>query len=632
MRITDRYMSSRVLNDFNRNLEALTRIQHELATARKINKPSDDPLGTNIIIGLDRVVKYAEKYESNINSGQSQLGQADSSMGDIDVLLNNAKQILLSQVDATADAETRRAASYEVDSLIQQVVQVSNHNYRGRYLFAGFRHDTPPFAISGAKVLYTGDDNEYALPVGGYGSVNVNITGRTAFGALETRVAGSVDLDTAVYDGSLGGVATKLRDLNGGRGVPAGSVNINGTIVDLSNAESLEDVKSKIENDVPGITVQVAPSGRGIQLVGFPVAVTEVSQNTVARDLGILGNGNIADTEDIDPMITKFTRLTDLLSGVGIDQGADSGLIIRNGDKSLTISAADMAAMSTVGDLLRKINYSDLGAKASIVDGRNFSVVSNYSGADLTISDNYSTLPSGQVTAYGTTGSALGIVNFDLNTDLSKVAGGNGFTPGIINVAWSGGGPVAVDLSAATTINDVKTAIEAVAPGVLFVNIVNGNAIQVADTGGGANPVISDIAANTADSLGIDGTGALGVLDGQDVKFEYRTENIFGGLIRLRDALLADDTQQIIKAEQVLEDARDTLLQGRAVAGARYTRLEVNKTRLEDEVFNVTELMSDIQDTDYVKASMELMTRQNSFDAALKTAAQTLPMSLINFL
>ena len=52
MRITDRLLVDKVLGNIQRNSERLSDLQNEVATGRRLNKPSDDCLGVAAIFLL----------------------------------------------------------------------------------------------------------------------------------------------------------------------------------------------------------------------------------------------------------------------------------------------------------------------------------------------------------------------------------------------------------------------------------------------------------------------------------------------------------------------------------------------------------------------------------------------------
>ena len=88
-----------------------------------------------------------------------------------------------------------------MSGIYDQVVSLSNARYSGgglegaRYLFSGFKTDTPAFTDAG---LYQGDDGEYKVQVGAGESVTVGLSGARVF-------QGDVDIFSVLQDleGSL---------------------------------------------------------------------------------------------------------------------------------------------------------------------------------------------------------------------------------------------------------------------------------------------------------------------------------------------------------------------------------------------------------------------------------------------
>src|SRR5688572_17945955 len=186
------------------------------------------------------------------------------------------------------------------------------------------------------------------------------VDGADVFGALSSRVQGSVDLSPAL------GLTTRISDIRGA-GVSGGSLKLgsiqlsNGVtsaIVDLSDADTIGDVINAINNvGVGAIAASIAPDGNSIQLSaggGDNITVNDLGGGTTALELGILhttasGTGVPVDGASVGPLVTPLTTLASLRGGLGVDT---VGLIVTNGQ---TTSMIDLSAAVTVEDLLNAV-------------------------------------------------------------------------------------------------------------------------------------------------------------------------------------------------------------------------------------------------------------------------------------
>ncbi len=90
--------------------------------------------------------------------------------------------------------------------------------------------------------------------------------------------------------------------------------------------------------------------------------------------------------------------------------------------------------------------------------------------------------------------------------------------------------------------------------------------------------------------------------------------------------------QAISQALGGLETMQDTLTTQVSDFGARSNRIDVQATIFSDLKVTLKENLSEKQDTDITRAIMDLQAKQLAYQAALKSAAQTMQMSLVNFL
>jgi len=165
IRITDgmRYEAT-IRNLFVANTnygEAMTR----LASQKRINRISDDPLGVSQVLTLKQANADVGLYSDNIGQTNSWLAETESKLNSAMDLLVRASELAVSQASATANASSRKIASREVDVLLDGLLSLANAKLGDRYLFAGTRTDTEPFRRDYTAAAV---DGPYAAPENTY--------------------------------------------------------------------------------------------------------------------------------------------------------------------------------------------------------------------------------------------------------------------------------------------------------------------------------------------------------------------------------------------------------------------------------------------------------------------------------
>ncbi len=376
MRSTIKIASNMALDNILDNYARVLKIQNQMGKGKRVINPSDDPLATNDGMRLDTLLARIEQYNTNITTGNSFLALSDSALGDVNNILNIGKGLTIGAASETTTQEMRRTNAVEMNNLLKELVSIGNRQDGERFIFAGTETKRSPFEIVSSRyVHYTGNDKKIEIQADKANNVPINVTGKDSFGSLTSTLTTrdlSPDINMAVN------MSTRLEDLNLGKGVPKGSINIlysaypsNGLEVDLSGADTLEDVKDIIEKAtldgsqaldplvIPStdvmdryIQVEINPDHNGIQLreidngtigatpagpTGLSFTIREVGGNTVARDLGIdltsdPANNNILVGQDTDPKLADTTLLADLKgyddAAFTIINGAPDGQVI----------------------------------------------------------------------------------------------------------------------------------------------------------------------------------------------------------------------------------------------------------------------------------------------------------------
>ncbi|MBI3600771.1 MAG: flagellar hook-associated protein FlgL [Nitrospinae bacterium] len=387
-RITNRMMYNNTLYNIFTNNEGLLKAQEELSSGKRINKPSDDPTGLNRVLDYRARISSTEQHIRNIDEGVAWLNMADSTLNTMSEVLRRAKEISVSQAGAPATAETRKTYAKDIDNIISQMVLLGNSSIGGKYIFAGQKTNTAPFA-SGA--IYFGDKKEVQIEIESDKKMGISLDGSTLL---------TTDLSPDINGNTL------LSSLNKGNGVASGSIKItnragNSATINLSGASTVSGVINAINAGGINITASINSAGNGISIIDNNsiatqnLTIEEVGGGKTASDLGILASmpDNI-DGLDLTPNLTTSTPLSLLNGGNGLSLTA---ITVVNGAASGAISLSSATNISAV---INAINNSGLNVTASIdSSGKSLQILSN----------NPSTFAYAKEVGSGTSASDLGI-------------------------------------------------------------------------------------------------------------------------------------------------------------------------------------------------------------------------------
>src|SRR5262245_33134049 len=137
MRITNSLLQQRVLQNLQTNLAKFASTQGQIASGKRFERMSEDPLGGNQVMTADRALRGIEQYRRNSAAARTRTDAEEAALNQLTDLLTRAKELAVQEGSASGTALTRASVKAEVDGIIEQVVQLGNTQVGSEYIFAG---------------------------------------------------------------------------------------------------------------------------------------------------------------------------------------------------------------------------------------------------------------------------------------------------------------------------------------------------------------------------------------------------------------------------------------------------------------------------------------------------------------
>jgi flagellar hook-associated protein 3 FlgL len=628
--------AARLSQNIQRAYRTLQQLQDQAATGQRFFIPSEAPGAAARTINLQKTLERKLQMKVNLTTDKSLLAASEAALNTVGDALIQSKAFLLAGVGETTSPAEKLAMAQEVAGLIQGVVNAGNTTFRGRYLFGGSQATNAPFEIIGNGLArYNGDARQNRSFIDLDLTVANNLDGVTAFNALSPAAGNNANPAVTLQ--------TPIADLLGGAGVSLGPITVTvdtGTpvtqTVDLSNADTLGDVKALIENAFsPGaVTVDIIapPNSSGLTITpsSGTVAVSDLPGSTVARDLGIASAAAASITGgDLDPRLTLQTPLSAFNNGAGATTA--NGLHITNGTQTKTV---DISSASTVEDLFNLLKAEKLDLDLRINDaGNGLAISSRLSGAAFGIGENGGTDATSLGIRTLTGSTLLADLNSGLGVPVNEKDATGTLLPAIVEITRRDGSTTQVDLKGLTTVQDAIDAITAVDANLTASLNSVGNGISIVDTSG-AGP-LEVKAGHVADALGLTGVESGSVntvpLAGKDVN-QSRSDGVLSLLLQLETALRTGDNRALERLDSQFDTEIARLNSVRGELGTRLSLLETVENRLLDEDVSLQEQLSQEFDADLVDVVSRVANVQAVLQATLQISSSTLNLSLFSFL
>ena len=187
MRVTQNITTINFIRYINQHSENLLKTQQKIATQKRINKSSDDPIGMGQVLGYRTNLAVIDQYQENIKHGMTRVEFNEQTLSLAADLVNTARGLASDYSDSTLSAATRQSIANQVKDLYDQLMQSANSKLDGNYIFSGHATDTAPFTRdANFNATYHGDDGKSRIMVSDGVEVKIDADGRNFFQASAT--------------------------------------------------------------------------------------------------------------------------------------------------------------------------------------------------------------------------------------------------------------------------------------------------------------------------------------------------------------------------------------------------------------------------------------------------------------
>ncbi len=148
-RVTQSSIQSGSLHHLNKRLSAQATLHEQLASGKRVNRPSDDPAGSVDIMRIRSQQRADTQYGRNVNNAISWLVTIDDTLTTVSSRLTQARTLVLQGANTGAMGENQRdAIANEIEAIGEALVGLANTSYNGRFVFAGTSSAEAAFMVS----------------------------------------------------------------------------------------------------------------------------------------------------------------------------------------------------------------------------------------------------------------------------------------------------------------------------------------------------------------------------------------------------------------------------------------------------------------------------------------------------
>ncbi len=182
------------------------KLQEQIATGKKIIRPSDDPDGARKILNFRSEDLKLEQFDKNVQTSMQSIRFSESILQNTADTINRVQELIVQGVNPTTEQGVRDVIAKEINGMLETVLANANSTRLGRYIFAGTETSTKPFEVTRnangeiATVTYMGNREKIEYLVSPGTNIQVNHTGAEVF--MDSKVFTTL---MAIRDNLAGG-------------------------------------------------------------------------------------------------------------------------------------------------------------------------------------------------------------------------------------------------------------------------------------------------------------------------------------------------------------------------------------------------------------------------------------------
>ncbi|SHN80916.1 flagellar hook-associated protein FlgL [Desulfitobacterium chlororespirans] len=198
MRISNNMLSRNLLLNLWAAQGRMDKLQNQMSTGQKINRPSDDPVGAENSLRFKSNISYLNQLKANAKEGIAYMDTTDDTMAEMTEMIQRAKELALRASNTgTVSDEDRKKIAIEIDQIREHVIELANTKVGTKYIFGGTANVEPfPKGATG----WQGSDDTKKFQVGGDLSIEVSVNGHDLFGAGWEYVEKTPSTDPPTYE------------------------------------------------------------------------------------------------------------------------------------------------------------------------------------------------------------------------------------------------------------------------------------------------------------------------------------------------------------------------------------------------------------------------------------------------
>lgn len=205
--------SQNMINTLTSQQSKLFDMYNKVNSNQKFTNVSENPMDAASIISLNNQLSQIGVYNKNIESAKTQINVQNDAFTSIVEKMQRINDLALQASNSASGPEGVKAAKTEINQLKENIVDLANTQYDGKYIFSGAAVGTKPYTLEAdGSIAYHGTPStdsgyERKLEIADGVKIGLNAAGDEVFGSYDATT--TPPTATGLF-GALGKLDTAL--------------------------------------------------------------------------------------------------------------------------------------------------------------------------------------------------------------------------------------------------------------------------------------------------------------------------------------------------------------------------------------------------------------------------------------
>ncbi|MEK4342778.1 flagellar hook-associated protein FlgL [Brevibacillus sp. FSL L8-0710] len=145
LRVTQNMLNSNMLRNLHKSMLNMDKMQQQLASGRKINLPSDDPVVATRGMFYRSSQMENDQYKRNASEAMSWMDLTDKTLDEVGNVMKRVSELLVYSGNGATSPDDLKTMGAEIAELKKHLGTLANQTINGKYIFAGTETDKAPY-------------------------------------------------------------------------------------------------------------------------------------------------------------------------------------------------------------------------------------------------------------------------------------------------------------------------------------------------------------------------------------------------------------------------------------------------------------------------------------------------------